>query len=270
VRSVAHHPPHRWKCVPKFFQKFAAEFVGTFAIVFIAAGSICSDQYLAASGQSRLGIVGIALAYGLAYAAMVSALGQSSGGYFNPAVTAGLWVTRRVGTLQTISCWIAQIFGSISAAYLLLALIPDAAWRTRALGSITPDLSPDITRGQGMAIEAVLTFFLVFVIFAAGIDTKRALQKLSGLVSGLIIAAGVLAAEPFTGASMNPVRTLGPAVATHHWENHGVYWIGPLFGGVLAAVIYDRLFLRDQPPSRNSGSPTAEETEKHEPAIRHR
>jgi MIP family channel proteins len=256
--------------VHRFFQKFAAEFVGTFAVVFVAAGSICADQYLAASGQNRLGIVGIALAYGLVYAVMVSTLGHSSNGYFNPAVTLGLWVTRRVTTLQAICCSIAQVLGSISAAYLLIALIPDAGWRARALGSITPDLSPDITRGQGMAIEAVLTFFLVFVIFAAAIDAKRAFQKAGGFLSGLVLAAGVLVAEPFTGAAMNPVRTLGPAIATRHWENHGVYWIGPLFGGVLAAVIYDRLFLRDQPPGRNMASPQIAEAEEQEPAIRHR
>lgn len=247
-----------------------AEFVGTFAVVFIAAGSICADQYLAASGQSRPGILGLALAYGLAYAVMVSALGHSSSGYFNPAVTAGLWVTRRVGTIRAIGCWVAQISGSISAGYLLIALIPDAGWRARALGSLTPDLSPDVTRGQGMAIEAVLTFFLVFVIFATAVDAKRALQKISGFAAGLLVAAGVLVAEPFTGASMNPARTLGPAIATHHWENHGVYWIGPLFGGVLAAVIYARIFLSDQPPSRSFASPQAPESEEQEPAARQR
>jgi MIP family channel proteins len=267
---VARHPLVTWKRVPRFVQKFAAEFIGTFAVIFIAAGAICADQYLVASGQSRPGTVGIALAYGLSYAVMVSALADSSSGYFNPAATVGLWVTRRVGTLQAISCLIAQIVGSISAAYLLIALIPDAGWRTRALGSITPDLSPDITRGQGMAIEAVLTFFLVFVICATAIDTKRAFEKIAGVASGLVLTAGVLVAEPFTGASMNPVRTLGPAIATRHWENHGVYWIGPLFGGVLAAVIYDRLFLRGQPPGRSAISPHIEEAEEHEPAARRR
>jgi MIP family channel proteins len=254
--------------VHRFLQRFAAEFVGTFAVVFIAAGSICADQYLAASGQGRLGIVGIAFAYGIAYAVAVSALTHTSSGYFNPAVTVSLWVTRRISSIQAISCSIAQLLGSVSAAYLLIALIPDAGWRTRALGSITPDLSPDITRGQGMALEAVLTFFLVFVIFATAIDGKRALQRFSGLVSGLVVAACVLVAEPFTGASMNPVRTLGPAIATRHWENHGVYWIGPLFGGVLAAVIYDRLFLRDQPPGRSSLR--IDEAEEHEPTVPHR
>jgi MIP family channel proteins len=240
--------------VHSFAQKFAAEFVGTFGVVFIAAGAICADEYLAVSNQGHLGLLGVALAYGLAYAVMVSAFGHISGGHFNPAVTAGLWVTRRVGTLQAISYWIAQLLGSIAAAYLLVSLIPDAAWRTRALGSITPDLSPDITRGQGMALEGVLTFLFVLVIFATAIDAKRAFQKFTGFVSGLVLAIGVLVAAPFTGGSMNPARTFGPAVATRHWENHGVYWVGPLLGGVLAAVLYDRLFLRDQPPGDRGAS----------------
>jgi MIP family channel proteins len=236
--------------VHKYIQKFVAEFVGTFGVVFIAAGAVSADQYLAASSQSRLGVLGIALAYGLAYAVMVSALFHISGAHFNPAVTVGLWVTRRIGTMQGLGYLIAQILGSIFAMYLLIALIPDAAWRARALGSITPDFSPDITRGQGMVIEAALTFFFVLVIFATAIDAKRGLQKLSGLVSGLALSAGVLVAEPFTGGSMNPVRTLGPAVATRHWENHGVYWLGPLLGSIVASVLYDRLFLRDQPPGK--------------------
>jgi MIP family channel proteins len=241
--------------VHKFPQKFAAEFIGTFGVVFLAAGAICADQYLAASSQGRLGVLGIALAYGFAYAVMVSAFGHISGGHFNPAVTTGYWVTRRVDTLQGIAYWIAQILGSVSAAYLLASLLPDAGWRTRALGSITPDLSPDITRGQGMAIEAVLTFLFVLVIFATAVDAKRALQKFSGLASGLALAVSVLVAEPFTGGSLNPARNLGPAVATHHWENDGVYWVGPLLGAILAAVVYDRLFLRDQPPGNAASSP---------------
>jgi MIP family channel proteins len=254
--------------VLKFAQKFAAEFIGTFAVVFIAAGSICADRYLAASSQDRLGILGMALAYGLSYAVMVSALGHISGGHFNPALTVGLWVTRRVSTLRAASYAIAQVLGSISATYLLVALVPDAGWRARALGSITPDLSPDITRGQGIALEAVLTFFFVFVVFATSIDARRAMQRFSGLVSGLVLSAGVLVAAPFTGGSMNPVRTLGPAVATRHWENHAVYWIGPLLGGVLASVVYDRLFLRERPLGGSIASLDCEETEAHALADR--
>ncbi|MDE3171141.1 MAG: aquaporin [Acidobacteriota bacterium] len=231
----------------KFAQSIAAELIGTFAVIFIAAGAICADQYLAASGQERLGILGIALAYGLAYAVMVSALGHISGGHFNPALTVGLWVTRRVGTPHAIGYTIAQLLGGIAAAYVLIALIPDGGWRTRALGSITPDLSPDITRGQGIALEAVLTFLFVFVAFAMLIDVRGWVRRFSGLLSGLTLSTGVLASAPFTGGSMNPARTLGPAVATHHWENHGVYWIGPLLGGVVASVIYDRVFLRNRP-----------------------
>src|ERR1700734_975948 len=93
-------------------QKLAAEFIGTFVLVFVAAGSICADQFLSANGQSRAGLLGIALAQGLAYAVMIAALGHISGGHFNPAVTIGFWVTRRLGTLRSILYWAAQFLGA--------------------------------------------------------------------------------------------------------------------------------------------------------------
>ena len=100
-----------------------------------------------------------------------------------------------------------------------------------------------------MVLEAVMTFFLVFVVFATAVDVRGAFNKIAGFAIGLTITVDMLLGGPFTGAAMNPARAFGPALAAHHWQNHGVYWVGPLFGGVLAGVIYDRLFLRDQPPA---------------------
>lgn len=230
-------------------QKFAAEFIGTFAVVFIAAGVICSAQYLVASGQPNFGLLGYALAYGLAYAVVMAAVGHLSGGHLNPAVTIGFWVTRRMGTLQCIGYWIAQILGALSAAYLLVAIVPDTSWGLKALGLITPDLSPDFTRGEGIVLEAFLTFLVVFVFFATTVDAKSALGKVAGFAVGITVTVDVLFGGPFTGASLNPARSFGPALATHHWQNHGVYWVGPLLGGIFGAVVYDRIFLRQQPPT---------------------
>jgi MIP family channel proteins len=230
-------------------QKLFAEFIGTFTLVFIGAGAICADQYLRMNGQVNVGLLAIAIANGLAMAIMVSAIGHISGGHLNPAITIGFWVTRRLGTFQTLLYWIAQILGALAASFLLLTIIPESVWRPVALG--TPDLAPltDFTRMHAMILEAVLTFFLVFVYFATIVDLRGVANRLAGFVVGLAITVGTIAAYPFTGAAMNPVRTFGPALATRHWSNHGVYWVGPLFGGVLAGVIYDRLFLRDQPPA---------------------
>jgi MIP family channel proteins len=223
-------------------QKLIAEFVGTFALIFIGAGSICIDQFLKNAGQPGVGLLGIAMAHGLAIGIMVSAVAHVSGGHFNPAVTIAFWVTKKVSTLDTVLYWIAQLAGGIAAAYLLLYLVPDAAWHPVALG--TPDLAADFPRLHGIVLEGVMTFFLVFVIFATAVDPRGAFNKIAGFAIGLTITMDILMGGPLTGASMNPARSLGPALAAHHWTNHGVYWVGPLAGGVLAGWLYDSLFLK--------------------------
>jgi MIP family channel proteins len=228
-------------------QKLAAEFVGTFAVVFIASGAICTDQFLRAANQPLMGPLGCALAYGLAVGAAVSAVGHISGGHLNPAITIGCWVTKRLGTIESLSYWIAQLLGAVAGAYTLSAILPESAWRPVSLGA--PDLASDFTRMHAMALEAALTFVVVFVAFATLVDANGTFRQLAGLPVGLAVMAGYLVGAPFTGAAMNPARAFGSALALtpHHWQNHGVYWVGPLFGGVLAGVIYDRIFLRDQP-----------------------
>jgi MIP family channel proteins len=209
-------------------QKLAAEFIGTFALIFFGVGSICADQYLRTSsnGTIGLGLLGIALAHGLAIGIMVSSLGHISGGHFNPAVTIGFWVTRKLSTFDTLTYWIVQLAGGASAAFLLRRL-PVDVWGPVQLG--TPDLASGISRTNGMIFEAVMTFFLVFVVFATAVDERGAMGALFG--------------GPFTGAALNPARAFGPALAANHWTNHGVYWIGPLAGGVVAGWLYDTLFL---------------------------
>ena len=230
-------------------QKLFVEFTGSFTLVLAGAGCICADQYLRANGQSNVGLLAIALASGLATGGMVSAVGHISGGHFNPAITAGFWVTRRLGTMKALFYWIAHLLGALAAAFLLVTVIPESVWRPVALG--TPDLIPitDFTRMHAMILEAVLTFILVFVFFATMVDGRSLSNRLGGLAVGLAVTVGILMAYPFTGAAMNPARAFGPALVARHWSNHGVYWVGPLFGGVLAGVVYDRFFLRDQPPA---------------------
>jgi MIP family channel proteins len=226
-------------------RKLVAEFIGTFTIIFIAVGSICADQYLGAASQTRLGWLGISAAYGLAYAAMVVALGHISGGHFNPAVTIGFWVVKRWGTLQTIAYSIAQLLAASTAAYLIKIILPDTTWRPVALGA--PILAQDFTRLHAMALEAVLTFFVVFVVFAAASDDLDGTpHHVAGFAVGLTIAMGSLLGGPFTGAAMNPARAFGPALAAPHWQNQGVYWVGTLFGGTIAAFVYERLFPIDR------------------------
>lgn len=223
-------------------QKLVAEFIGTFAFVFFGVGAICADQFLRSStnGQTGFGLLGVALAQGLTFGIMVTALGHISGGHFNPAVTIGFWVTRKLSTFDLLAYWVAQIAGAVAAAYLLRRL-PFDAWSSVQLG--TPDLASGVTRTNGMIFEGVMTFFLVFVVFATAVDARGAFNKIAGFAIGLTVTLGVLLGGPFTGAALNPARVLGPALASNHWTNHGVYWIGPLAGGLAAGWLYDALFL---------------------------
>jgi MIP family channel proteins len=221
-------------------QKLTAEFLGTFALIFFGAGSICADQFL--HGAGNLGLFGVAAAHGLAIAIMVSALGHISGGHFNPAVTIGFWVTRRVTTLDAALYWAAQLAGAIAAAFLLKAIVPEETWRAVALG--TPALVRDFPVWSGIVLEAVTTFFLVLVVFATAVDEKGAFRAIAGFGIGLTITLGIIVAGPFTGAALNPARSFGPALASSHWANWGVYWVGPLAGGFLAGLLYDSLYLK--------------------------
>lgn len=224
------------------FQKLAAEFIGTFALVFFGAGSICVDRYLQSTGG--IGLLAIALAHGLAIGIMVSALGHISGGHFNPAVSIGFWVTKRLGTLDALLYWLAQVLGAVVAAYILRSVVPEDTWRAVVLG--TPELVRDFPRLSGMALEAITSFFLVLVVFATAVDERGTFRAIAGFGIGLTITLGILVIGPFTGAAMNPARALGPAIAAHHWTNWGVYWVGPLAGGFLAALFYDSLYLKNR------------------------
>jgi MIP family channel proteins len=222
-------------------QKLVAEFLGTFALIFFGAGAVCVDFHLRATGG--LGLLAIALAHGLAIAIMVSALGHVSGGHYNPAITIGFWVTKRLSTLDSLAYWGAQLLGATAAAFLLKLVIPDEIANNVFLG--TPELMRDFPRWSGMALEGVTTFFLVLVVFATAVDERGTFRSIAGFGIGLTITLGILVAGPFTGGALNPARAFGPAVASGHWVNWGIYWVGPLGGGFLAGLLYDSIFLRD-------------------------
>jgi MIP family channel proteins len=227
--------------VYKLPQKLLAEFIGTFALIFFGAGSICANQVLHTAGQRDIGLLGIALATGLAYGVMVTALGHVSGGHFNPAVTIGYWVTRKVSTFDTLAYWVAQLLGAVSAAFCL-RLLPVDVWSAVQMG--TPALASGITRTTGMLLEGLMTFFLVLVFFATTSGERASVPRSAGLAIGLTVIVGTLLGGPFTGAALNPARAFGPALAANQWANHGVYWVGPLAGGVAAAWLHDFLFLK--------------------------
>jgi MIP family channel proteins len=226
-------------------QKLTAEFLGTFALVFFGEGAACAVQYL--HGSLDVNLLTVALAHGLAIAVFFAALSQVSGGHFNPAVTIGYWATKRLNTIEAAMYWAAQIAGAIAAAYLLRAILPEEAWRNVALGA--PELVRDFPKWAGMALEAVATFFVVFVFFATTSDIQDVQKPSTGLVIGATYALGIFVALPFTTGALNPARAFGPWLATGaHLANQGVYWVGPLAGGFLAGLLHDSIYFTKKLP----------------------
>lgn len=219
---------------PPLKKKLAAEFIGTFLFVFVGAGAVVATQFLSPSYPSLLVI---AFANGLGLALAISVALNISGGHINPAVTIAAWATKMINTSEAVYYMVAQIIGAIAAGFLIAGLFPAATGASVFYG--TPTLSPSINVLQGIGLEAVMTFFLVFVIFGTIVD-KRA-PRLGGLLAGLTVVVDVLAGGVFTGAAMNPARAIGPAIASMHLTNWYVYWTGPIIGAVLAALIYTYL-----------------------------
>ncbi|HEX4264853.1 MAG TPA: MIP/aquaporin family protein [Verrucomicrobiae bacterium] len=224
---------------PRLLKQCAAEFVGTFTLIFVGIGAIANN-----TPTSGLGLLGVAFAHGLAIGVMVTATGAISGGQLNPAVTFGLLVGGQMDLKKSIAYWISQLAGGTAAALLCASLLGMAA-----VSGGTPDISlnssgaPVVSTVQAITIEAVLTFFLVFVVYGSAVDARA--PKIGGLAIGLTVALDIMFGGPLTGAAMNPARTFGPALASGHWNNHIVYWAGPLAGGALAGLIYGRFLIRE-------------------------
>ena len=229
-------------------QRLTAEFVGTFTLIFVGAGSIIAANAIGVTtgaigpGIGGAGLVTIALAHGLAIGVMVSAVGHVSGAHFNPAVTIGAWVTRRIGSAAAVAYVVTQFLGAIAGAFALRLVLPGAAWEPVLLG--TPTVNPILDDWQAIALEAVLTFFLMWVVFATALDPDGAFGKIAGLAIGLTIAMDIMMGGPFTGAAMNPARSLGPALASGELTGTWVYFLGPIIGATLAALLYDLAILR--------------------------
>jgi MIP family channel proteins len=170
---------------------------------------------------------------------MVSALMRISG-HFNPAVTLAFLATRRIEAMMAALYIVAQIIGAVAAAYALKAAFPEAVFiATRGGGQ---SIALDTTGGQAFLLEAIATFLLVFVIYGTVVDLRG--PKIGGLGIGFVVAADILAIGGRTGGSMNPARSFGPAVASGVFEAQLLYWLAPIVGALLAALLYEFLFMR--------------------------
>jgi aquaporin TIP len=216
-------------------RRAAAEFVGTFTLVFAGVGSIAVLQG---------GLVGVALAHGLAIGVMASAVGHISGAHFNPAVTFGLLVTRRIAPALAVVYWAAQLAAATVAALALRAIFPGEV----NLDSGVPVVNEAVGSGGALLLEAILTFFLVWVIFATAVDPRGTFSSIAGLAIGLTITLDILAGGPLTGAAMNPARAFGPELVQNVWSDAWIYYVGPPIGAAAAALAYEWLYLRPLAP----------------------
>lgn len=212
-----------------------AEFIGTFALVFVGSGVLL----LARVTGTPISLLEIALAHGLILAVMVTATMRISG-HLNPAVTIGFLATRRIAPLMAGVYIAAQLLGAIVASYVLKGMFPEGDFMTARAGGTM--VAQGVTTSQAYILEAITTFFLVFVVFGTAVDPKA--PKVGGLAIGFTLAASILAIGPLTGGSLNPARSFGPALASGFWEGQFIYWLGPILGGIAAAGLYEWLFLR--------------------------
>jgi MIP family channel proteins len=209
-------------------RPWIAEFVGTFALIFVGVGAIKTAGH---------DVLGIALAHGLTIAAFVSATLHISGGQLNPAVTFGLLCGGHMRLPDALRYWSAQLLGGFSAALICLGLFGRDVVVTG-----TPQLAINLNAWQGILVEAILTFFLVFVVYGTAVDERG--RRVAGFAIGSTITLDILFGGPLTGAAMNPARVFGPALAANFWHDHYVYWIGPFLGAAAGGLVYSLLMER--------------------------
>jgi aquaporin TIP len=221
-------------------RRGGAEFIGAFTLIFIGGGAgIAVSLYQPTAG----GLLAVALANGLAIGIMVTNLGHISGGHFNPAITFGFLVTRRITPLLAVIYWVSQLLGAIAAAFILRYLASKAAVGFGAAPA------PHTTDAKAFVLELILTFFLVTAVWATAVDPRGAFKAIAGLAIGLTITIDVLMGGNSTGAAMNPARAFGPELAGNTWSGWWIYWAGPIAGALIAAVVYEYLYLTPLRPT---------------------
>lgn len=213
-------------------RRILAEAIGTFGLVFFCAGGIV----VGALPNTGIGLMGVALTQALALGVLVTAFMNISGAHFNPAVTLGFLVGGRIRPGPAAGYITVQLVAAVAAAWLVTALLPGSAVMATALG--TPMIQNGMTLWQAIAIEAVLTFFLMSAFY--GTVVAPTAPAVGGFGIGLVMFFGIMVGGPLTGAAVNPARALGPALISGNWIGHVVYWIGPLVGAVVAAVVWER------------------------------
>ena len=221
----------------RLVRPLTAEFVGTFGLVFAGTAVIISDSF----PGGKAGLVGVALAQGLMLALGITATMGISGGHLNPAVTLGFLSTRRIDLKTALAYIGAQVAGGVAGAFATRFLVPNNVGRLLSDG--LPIINSNIQLGGAILLEAVMTFFLMSAVMGTVINPKA--PKMGGLWVGVAVIAMVLVGGPLTGAVMNPSRAFGPAVVSWIWTGQLAFWFGPILGAVAAALLWDKVLLKE-------------------------
>ncbi|KAK4759973.1 hypothetical protein SAY87_023104 [Trapa incisa] len=225
---------------PGALKAALAEFISVLIFVFAGEGSGMAFNKLTDNGSTTpAGLVAASLAHGFGLFVGVSVGANISGGHVNPAVTFGAFLGGNITLLRGIMYWIAQCLGSVAACLLL-------KFATGGLETSAFSVSSGVSVWNAVVFEIVMTFGLVYTVYATAVDPKKGnIGIIAPLAIGFIVGANILAGGAFDGASMNPAVSFGPAVVSWSWTNHWVYWVGPLIGAGIAALVYDNIFIGD-------------------------
>ncbi|KAE8705348.1 hypothetical protein F3Y22_tig00110429pilonHSYRG00799 [Hibiscus syriacus] len=242
---------------PDSMRAALAEFLATIIFVFAGEGSVLAFDKMykgrtTDTSTTPARVVMVALAHGLALFAAVASSMNVSGGHVNPAVTFGALLGGRISVIRALYYWLAQLLGAIAACLLL---------------RLTAGMRPTgfmVAYGTGelrcMILEIVMTFGLVYTVYGTAVDPKRgSMGTIAPLAIGLIVAANILVGGPFDGGAMNPARAFGPALVGWRWNNHWIYWVGPLIGGGLAGLVYEYMIIPAVEPAHQTHQPLAPE-----------
>ncbi|KAK4354480.1 hypothetical protein RND71_026674 [Anisodus tanguticus] len=222
-------------------KAYIAEFISTLLFVFAGVGSaIAYNKLTADAALDPSGLVAVAVCHGFALFVAVSIAANISGGHVNPAVTFGLALGGQITVLTGLFYWIAQLLGAIVGSYLLKVV-------TGGMAVPIHSVAAGVGAAGGVVMEIIITFALVYTVYATAADPKKgSLGTIAPMAIGFIVGANILAAGPFSGGSMNPARSFGPAVASGNFAGIWIYWVGPLVGGGLAGLIYSNVFMNHE------------------------
>ncbi|XP_008222876.1 PREDICTED: probable aquaporin TIP1-2 [Prunus mume] len=223
---------------PDALKAALAEFISVLIFVFAGEGSgMAFDKLTDGASTTPAGLIAAALAHAFALFVAVSIAANISGGHVNPAVTFGALIGGNITLIRSILYWIAQLLGAVVACLLL-------RFATGGLKTSAFSLSSGVSVWNAVVLEIVITFGLVYTVYATALDPKKGnIGIIAPIAIGFIVGANILVAGAFDGASMNPAVSFGPAVVSWTWDNHWVYWLGPFIGAAIAALVYDLIYI---------------------------